>query len=262
MEHLRRTTTCFAAIQCLGLATAIAVLASTGMWTSFLWGLIKFGEPVSSIFVAALAIGVLMLGSSLCSIANTELPLRWWRKSNKSSSAMPQRPVKMQRATMRIMAVGLGCAVVGGFLDGSLMVPYKLFQISSAFAGCSTFAYLAVFGRALIGVFMAMFLIQGIVWRLRTGSLQRFFVAARALALPGATSGALWAAANVCSVHASEYLGVALGFPLTQTNIGINAMLGILLFNEMPHKPQRALCGTAIIVILLGALLLARAGSV
>lgn len=51
--------------------------------------------------------------------------------------------------------------------------------------------------------------------------------------LPGLSSGILWAAANIMSVHATWFLGMKVGFPLTQTCVVFNAMWGILYFKEI-----------------------------
>ena len=40
--------------------------------------------------------------------------------------------------------------------------------------------------------------------------------------LPGVLTGALWGSGNLCSLCATKHLGVAVGFPLTQTCIVVS----------------------------------------
>ena len=38
----------------------------------------------------------------------------------------------------------------------------------------------------------------------------------RRAALPGGITGALWGAGNLCSLHSTKFLGIAIGFPLVR----------------------------------------------
>jgi len=82
--------------------------------------------------------------------------------------------------------------------------------------------------------------------------------------VPGMVTGILWTMGNFLSVHATKYLGMAVGFPLTQTCILINAVWGIAFFGEMELSCQRRdvllpFC-LALFCIILGAVLLSLAG--
>ena len=72
-------------------------------------------------------------------------------------------------------------------------------------------------------------------------------------ALPGISSGILWATANFMSVHATYYLGIKIGFPLTQTCILFAAAWGILYFEEFSLSWNgfllRFVVGVSVIII-------------
>ncbi|CAE8708905.1 unnamed protein product [Polarella glacialis] len=250
-------TCCFMGCQKVGAACTVAVLASTGMCISFLWGIFVFHESLRSVAAAALALLVLALGASLCSVANTQLPLRWGRGvASEEGEGIGNKEQSVALAT------GIAFAFFGGLCDGTLMVPFKLFCKSAGTTTKSlTFKYMEAFGFGQGLCFIVMFLFQIVFWRQRNSSFNGFREAVRVCAAPGMVTGMLWAIANVGSIHATEFLGVALGFPLTQTNIIVHAFVGILLFGEMPHSAQRRTCGVAVLTILLGAACLAWAGS-
>merc|ERR1719336_2636720 len=108
--------------------------------------------------------------------------------------------------------------------------------------------------------FPALLLLQIFLWRLRTSTFEGLYRSLRAACFPGMWTGVFWALGNACSVHASEYLGVALGFPLTQSCIVICALWGIVLFGEMESCPAKVACALGIVVVLTGATLLSQYG--
>jgi hypothetical protein len=61
------------------------------------------------------------------------------------------------------------------------------------------------------------------------------------VAIQGLLSGAMWASANVLSVHCTMRLGQAVGFPLTQTCVVLLGIWGILYFGEPVGKDATAL---------------------
>lgn len=259
----------FAACYRLGIAAAPSIWCGIGMASSFVWGLIIFHEPVRSVPGAAVALVTLALGIPLCASAQTELPkalVGAMRKASAPRRAHEQRSAASQqskstRMACREFACGLGITVCVGLLDGSLMAPYKLFMLHSEGASRGlTYAYAESFGLSLLGLTPLLLAVQAALWRQQHGALSGFAAASRACALPGALTGCFWATANICSIHASEYLGVALGFPLTQSCIIVNALWGVMLFGEMPGTAQRVACAAGIVTILAGALLLALYG--
>eukprot|EP00930_Biecheleria_cincta_P038507 TRINITY_DN26444_c0_g1_i2.p1 TRINITY_DN26444_c0_g1~~TRINITY_DN26444_c0_g1_i2.p1 ORF type:complete len:518 (-),score=58.04 TRINITY_DN26444_c0_g1_i2:62-1615(-) len=88
---------------------------------------------------------------------------------------------------------------------------------------------------------------------------QEFYTAVKACGRAGLSNGFFWSAGNFCSIHASQYLGVGLGFPLTQTSCGVASVLAITVLGEMPHGAQRMFCLTAVVLLVLGASILTAA---
>ena len=89
-----------------------------------------------------------------------------------------------------------------GLCDGTLLVPFKLGNTSDK-SILHVFRYLASFGISSIMVSPIMFLLYSITLNGRKIPSFHFRVAA----LPGISSGVLWASANFLSVHATFYLG-------------------------------------------------------
>lgn len=89
-----------------------------------------------------------------------------------------------------------------GLCDGTLLVPFKLGNTSNN-SILHVFRYLASFGISSIMVSPFMFLLYSLILNGRKIPSFHFRVAA----LPGISSGVLWASANFLSVHATFYLG-------------------------------------------------------
>ena len=48
--------------------------------------------------------------------------------------------------------------------------------------------------------------------------------------LPGMITGLLWNVGNFCSIYATYYLGLTVGFPLTQLALVVSGLWGIIAF--------------------------------
>lgn len=89
-----------------------------------------------------------------------------------------------------------------GLCDGTLLVPFKLGNTSHN-SILHVFRYLASFGISSIMVSPFLFLLYCVILNGRKIPSFHYSVAA----LPGVSSGVLWAAANFLSVHATFFLG-------------------------------------------------------
>lgn len=72
-------------------------------------------------------------------------------------------------------------------------------------------------------------------------------------------AGALWMVGTHGCFWALNGLGYAIGYPLTQLNLLVNLLWGILIFKEYPTTKERLKISVAAIIILIGALFLALA---
>ena len=116
-----------------------------------------------------------------------------------------------------------------GFFDGTLLVPFKLSERNRPKSLHEVFCYLASFGISSLFVAPLMFLIYCVL--VNKGKIPSFHI--KAAIFPGVSSGILWASANFMSVHATYYLGIKIGFTLTQTCVLFAAMWGVFYFREI-----------------------------
>ena len=234
------------AIQALGAAVGPGVWCGIGMCTAFVWGVVVFGERLRSAWLAAVAL--LGLVSGVAGVAASQL-IATRRAATPAPALLLETPSLRERgaaagrpaARPRAVAAGLACAVGTGLLDGSLMAPFSAFerqqqgqqqgqqgqgqgQQGQGQQGHGhghghprphgddgmALRYLGGFTLGLLCVALPPLLLSFAAgWRRR-----------RVLSAPcagaGIAAGALWAAGNVLSVHATMRLGQAVGFPLTQ----------------------------------------------
>eukprot|EP00929_Paragymnodinium_shiwhaense_P024241 TRINITY_DN14979_c0_g1_i2.p1 TRINITY_DN14979_c0_g1~~TRINITY_DN14979_c0_g1_i2.p1 ORF type:complete len:438 (+),score=97.39 TRINITY_DN14979_c0_g1_i2:342-1655(+) len=162
---------------------------------------------------------------------------------------------------------GFGYAVAAGVADGSLVAFYQQMEESKlekqkedADPVSDMFHYLATFGATMLTISS----LQLIFLHYRSGALQTIASMKAewkvAKMVPGLVSGGMWAAANSCSVLGSHFLGMSLSFPLTQTASVICALLGLFVFNELQGTKARIIFGAALVVIVVGASILAYFG--
>jgi glucose uptake protein GlcU len=137
------------------------------------------------------------------------------------------------------------------------MVPFKLSDPQEGDIN-DVFRYLVSFGLSSVVIAPVLFLVYCVF--VRQGSIPSFHV--RAALVPGVSSGVLWAAANFMSVHATFYLGIKIGFPLTQTCVLIAAFWGVVYFKEFDVRSSGHIYRFAfgILFILIGAYLLGASG--
>jgi glucose uptake protein GlcU len=143
-------------------------------------------------------------------------------------------------------------ATITGFLDGSLAVPFKLANVS---AGGVALQYIPSFGLSALVVPAVVFALYNVI---RGRQIALVANECKVAAFPGVSSGILWASANYLSVIATHYLGIEVGFPLTQTCLVFTAAWGILYFKEINlRKTGKTVRFTSgIVTIVIGAYLL------
>lgn len=185
------------------------------------------------------------------------------------------------RTSSLSLAAGLGFAVATGLFDGSLMTAFTAYKSEAGdvppnvdtivFEESLALSYLVSFGASLS--LLALPLI-GIVLRcvpelsspdrknagppsLVSELQERQQKVPLGTTQAGVATGILWAIGNFSGIHATLGLGQAIGFPLTQVCVLVSAGWGMLGFNEIPHASSRACFGSASLLVLAGAFLLA-----
>jgi len=319
----------------VGVAVSPVLLASSASVTSFLLGMAFFSEPIEDVFTSACGLVLLILGAATCAVARTELPKAPW--CGESHAALLKPSCSGARSAVpcrtRVFFV-LGCiiAVVAGFVDGSMLVPYKVYQLRSIDASNmqdqtfaaqeavnsttdisevlepvrksiavpikrirkgvhsvvgpvvnatkplqksiketvkpaahamslkvqhtnASYSYLQGMSAAQFAISAVLVLVLRLVEACDPEGLVE--QTRQACSLPGFLGGVFWAFGNISSIHASEYLGMAVGFPLTQCNVAVAAVYAAVLFDELPHYVQRVFCAAGIAQCLIGSALLA-----
>lgn len=256
----------FLAVKELGYAVAPAVWAGIGMISAFTWGVAGFHEPVQNLSGALLAVTVLAAG--VFGIATSK------EKSvgevNEGSSCQSVQSAADNKAkasgaspAIPFLSAGIIFCLLTGVFDGTLMVPFKMHELTSAGGAHSPLAttlnYLCSLGLGSLVTTPALFAAYTATVRRGRGPPA---LKPEVALWPGVLSGLLWGPGQLLSVHATEYLGMSVGFPLTQTCIFVNALWGVLFFREADPGDRaflaRFLASAGLIV--LGAALLSVCG--
>lgn len=273
----------FMAVQRLGYCKAPAIWAGVGMIVSFVWGALEFAEPIRNVGMAAAAIVLLVVGVYSVSTsqdgrheAQGDGPLTppavaedvATDDTGEPAAVSPYEEVNVDDVhvggskadTPWQYSMGYALSLTVGFFDGSLLVPFKLTEGGRESTLLECLQYLASFGISTLFVAPTLFALYCVCVRRPRGTVPPLHL--QAAFLPGASSGALWGAANFLSVHATFFLGIKVGFPLTQTCIIFAAAWGVLYFKEfaLTLRGYLARFTMGISSIVVGAYLLGASG--
>ena len=137
-------------------------------------------------------------------------------------------------------------SLLGGLIFGLFLIPYKFAEVP----------ILEFMGSFALGIFVSAELLVAIL------SIKRRALFEYGLA-PSITSmfmGVLWVIGQhgcFWAIDSNGALGYAVGYPLTQLNLLVNLLWGVVVFHEYPTKPERIKLAIAVFVILCGGALLA-----
>ena len=137
-------------------------------------------------------------------------------------------------------------SLLAGTVFGLFLIPYKLAEVP----------LLEFMSSFSIGIFFAAEILYGVICFKR----RALFDFQAKPAIWGVFMGCLWVAGQhgcFWAIDTNGALGYAVGYPLTQLNLLVNLLWGVLVFHEYPTKPERIKLGIATSVILGGAVLLA-----
>jgi len=138
---------------------------------------------------------------------------------------------------VKVGAAGVFCAVLAGLVFGAIFVPAKLGNVPAA-----DFMFPMAVGIAIGG--LAVFLAK-----VRKPSLPEI--------RPGLVSGFMWGIGNIFGLYAISFLGIAVGFPLTQLALLFSVAWGLFFFREVRKKRTVVKIVIGAVVIILGAFALA-----
>jgi len=269
----------FNAVQLVGLAVGPSIWAGLTMVVSFTWGVTAFGHEVNSWSGSFPALGLLVLGVCLAAASGSDTARKLGRRQlsqalqegnygtcgeeglgvvNADADGSPAE------GALRT-ALGCGCAVTVGLMNGTLMVPVTFFQSGSAALGIpgykgdllSPIAFLPSLSIGILCMQVPIFLIY-FARDICKGHQPKF--QASIVAAPGLVTGAYWAMGNFASMFAATYLGQTIGFPLTQTCIIIGGLWGIFYYGEIEGRLPLTMFAVSVALIIMGAAMDGRYG--
>ncbi|PRP78327.1 zinc carboxypeptidase [Planoprotostelium fungivorum] len=240
------------AINHLGMSVAVGVWAGVTIVVSFIWG--AFLDGVQSPRYSYSGIAVLVVGVLLLSLSSSEFVANLGKKkkdqnstvytpayspihetspllhgedkpkainvdgSRKSYNDEPALPIGEPKKNSTI---GLICAVLLGAMNGSMLVPMRGApkDIVITFVISFSIGVLAITPVCALAYFL--FRRQRPVWHVRVALV------------PGLLTGLIWSIGNGFSIYATTYLGLKLGFPLTQLALVVSGLWGIIVFREV-----------------------------
>mmetsp|Transcript_36720 Transcript_36720/g.98379 ORF Transcript_36720/g.98379 Transcript_36720/m.98379 type:complete len:397 (+) Transcript_36720:66-1256(+) len=266
----------FNAVQLVGYAVGPAIWAGLTMVVSFTWGVTAFGHVVSSWRGSCPALGLLVLGVCLAAASGSDTARKLGRRQLRQAQEgtygtccedgllVPADAAGPARGALRT-ALGCGCAVAVGLMNGTLMVPVTFFQSGSSTLGISGYkgnllspiAFLPSLSIGILCMQVPTFLIY-FARDIYEGRLPKFQAAVAAA--PGLVTGAYWAMGNFASMFAMTYLGQTIGFPLTQTCIVVGGLWGIFYYGEIEGRLPITMFAVSVALIITGAALDGRYG--
>ncbi len=196
------------AVKRIGLSIAPPVWMGTGIFASFLLGILAAGESVSLIIglagIAVLALGFFAL-SGIYGKGNSDFK-------------------------------GILFSLLAGIVFGSYLLPLSLFGFDPQ----------DYFFPMSLGI-----LVSGVsIFAFSRKKLESKIIPS------GMASGFVWNIANFSSLFAVSFLGLAIGFPLTQLALFVSVMWGLFYFREFKEKSKIKRIIIAGIIIFLGAIIL------
>ncbi len=246
------------AVKFIGISVGQSIWAGVTVIVSFIWGVALFGETPASIGLSILGLLLILAGIVGLSVCNSEPVKRIGRK--RESAADEQLLLAPEKAALndatpppvavnkRGVAFGLLAALGCGLTNGTMLVPATIAQRhGAAFSGQGFIVSFGI-GVAIVTTTLA------IVFYLVTW--QRPILRPSTMALPAMTSGVLWSIGNYGSIFAAKYLGLAVGFSLTQTALLVGGIWGLTLLREIRGVGPILLWAVSALVLLAGAAVL------
>eukprot|EP01103_Thecamoeba_quadrilineata_P004122 TRINITY_DN13848_c0_g1_i1.p1 TRINITY_DN13848_c0_g1~~TRINITY_DN13848_c0_g1_i1.p1 ORF type:complete len:369 (-),score=38.62 TRINITY_DN13848_c0_g1_i1:93-1199(-) len=269
------------AIKYIGMSIAQGLWSGTTIIVSFMWGAIAFPSqnPVDNIYLSILGLAILSLGIGGLSVCTTDLIekrvfipgltpfLKSLQKTDdpdldldlhlqnedclasaKIDLLINEKEPPPPEFSVKEKLFGVACALGLGILNGSLMVPLNYVPEDDKVS------YVASFG---IGVF-AVTPCLAVIYFLIKREIPQFQV--RAALIPGTITGILWSLGNFFSIYATKYLGLTIGYPLTQVALLVAGLWGVFYYREIKGAQTIGFFFISAAVLLGGAVLLSQFG--
>jgi len=134
-------------------------------------------------------------------------------------------------------------------MNGSMMVPLRFLPKDAA--GIN---YISSFGIGVLAVTPVCAFFYFLIKR----EIPVFHF--KAAFIPGVLTGLLWNIGNYCSIYATLYLGLTIGFPLTQVALVVSGLWGMFAFKELSGVWTITVWWISVVILLTGAALLSLFG--
>ena len=268
------------AVKFIGISVGQATWAGVTVIISFIWGVAIFHETPNWLGMALFGLVLILVGITGLSICNTD-PVKSLearrvarrkkrdhdeeRLLNSSDVEAVTIPVEQDvkengpMSSRKMLFIGVLAAFGTGLFNGSMLVPSKLVPADppGLYTG-SGFIVSFGFGVAIVtpALSIAYWIIACIFF---SGSFPKFQL--KAALLPAMSCGVMWSIGNFGSIYATQYIGLAVGFSLTQTALMVAGIWGITLLREIRGLFPISIWVISALILLGGSTLLALYGS-
>lgn len=258
----------FAAVQYIGIALGQGVWGGIAILVSYVWGVAKFGDPISTPWLAGVAL--ILLLSGVLGIAFCE-PLAGCCEKRQNLSSIPEirrhlseesnpnltdsgvlnmqdgaldsrtriitPPAEAPRSSSEWLS-GMICAVCVGLCGGSILVPMHYVPDSR-----TGLVFVVSFG---IGTMVASPIVC-VVCFLQRGHVPPLHLKDTLLA--GLFSGLMYNIGNVLQIIAIPMIGFSIAGPLLQCALFVAGLWGILVFREIRGNAIPVFFGSGVVLI-------------
>jgi len=263
-------------IKYLGLGVSQGSWSGIIMVTSFVWGVAYFDYPVKHITLTVLALVLLLLGSFGVAITGAgilrRLGLPEYAPDDENSS---YKNISINKETVPLVnndntttekspptitifqrIIGVICVFIVGLFAGSVMVPFNIFQNGYSESKTHALKYLISYGIGVLGVTPLLVIPYFLIKR----EIPNFHLNKPKVIIYGLLTGVTWSIGNAASYFATDYLGLSVGYPLTQTALLVAGLWGLFWYREIKGWFSITQFFTFAIIILAGAALLGEFG--
>lgn len=223
------------AINGLGVAIAPAGWSGITVLVAFILGSVLFHETIDNHLGAILSLLGVLLGIACVAICRNVDKLLGAPSVN--VPLIPQADMTRSRTTSIL------CVLLMGIVNGSLMVPSTLFFQDNPEG---VYSYILAFTSSSVGISVLVWLVWSNLSQESETTKSHISVAL----VPGVLTGFFWCSGFFSAVIATQKLGQALGYSLTQLALCINALWGILYYKEIRGSSSILVFSIGVAIIL------------
>lgn len=276
------------AVRLAGIGPTQSLWSALSIFVSYVWGAYVFKEPIQNQWLALLALIIMAAGMAGITWAtsgggspSSQLQKSWktvLRSAKKAHATFQGNAERDDEIKKLIVGMedslpkdvhedgkgkfeaedrffqGVMVAVIVGITNGSFMIPLE--YANKDVVGVE---YIISFGVGAITVTLSVLAIHCAILVSRGKPLPLFHFSV--VAGPALLTGLFWSAGNFCSIYATMYLGMSLGWPLVQCQLIVSALWAVFYYKEVTDRRLIAGLLSSSLVVVLGAAVLAKFGT-